>query len=346
MSGTAGISAAKQRRSRIETNMAMFRSNINNQNNNQNKSVANASIPKQHYIPTVIMPSIKPTIVVNKSSQLASKTVIASSSQPDNTLSPQLPVDPDTLRILGPMQPQYILKYHEHRLNRIDDKLLYFESMTDDSSTYLPTQSSSGLNTCVNMDVNPCDNTNETVKALTDKVKYLEDTLASTITKSNTFEEKIAAMQKQIGDINVSLNTLNISLTGVMTTNQMTQALSLQTSMIVAKMNVPETITVSTKPTSFVVVSETVALPDTLLPPSQFSSVEYANELLTDNVADSATDNLSVDMEIVEVNVPEVNVPEVNVPAVNVPAVNVLHTSDPSTEATTDNLIQQILASS
>ena len=88
MSGAAGISAAKNRRSRQAPN----------QPTNINCSNVNGSCPTPN----------------NNRGQNGNKSLPI---MPDISL-----LDKDTLQILGPMPPVQVLKIHEQRLNRIDER--------------------------------------------------------------------------------------------------------------------------------------------------------------------------------------------------------------------------------
>ena len=91
MSGAAGISAAKNRRSRQAPN----------QPPNINCSNVNGSCPTPNNRGQV--------------SQNGNKSLY---TMPDDSL-----LDKTTLQILGPMPPVQILKIHEQRLNKIDERL-------------------------------------------------------------------------------------------------------------------------------------------------------------------------------------------------------------------------------
>jgi hypothetical protein len=91
MSGAAGISAAKNRRSRQAPN----------QPPNINCSNVNGSCPTP-----------------NNRGQVSQNGNKSLSTMPDDSL-----LDKTTLQILGPMPPVQILKIHEQRLNKIDERL-------------------------------------------------------------------------------------------------------------------------------------------------------------------------------------------------------------------------------
>ena len=91
MSGAAGISAAKNRRSRQAPN----------QPPNINCSNVNGSCPTP-----------------NNRGQVSQNGNKSLSMMPDDSL-----LDKTTLQILGPMPPVQVLKIHEQRLNKIDERL-------------------------------------------------------------------------------------------------------------------------------------------------------------------------------------------------------------------------------
>jgi len=91
MSGAAGISAAKNRRSRQAPN----------QPPNINCSNVNGSCPTP-----------------NNRGQVSQNGNKSLSKMPDDSL-----LDKTTLQILGPMPPVQVLKIHEQRLNKIDERL-------------------------------------------------------------------------------------------------------------------------------------------------------------------------------------------------------------------------------
>jgi hypothetical protein len=96
MSGAAGISAAKNRRSRQAPN----------QPPNINCSNVNGSCPTP-----------------NNRGQVSQNGNKSLSTMPDDSL-----LDKTTLQILGPMPPVQILKIHELRLNKIDERLNQVQS--------------------------------------------------------------------------------------------------------------------------------------------------------------------------------------------------------------------------
>ena len=111
MSGAAGIAAAKNRRSKTENTVRFPQANASCSSKN------NGSCP---------MPQNKnampPASVSTRNFTNATK------STNDNNL-----VDPNTLQILGPLPPAQILKYHEQRLNRLDEQLKQTNPLVHDT---------------------------------------------------------------------------------------------------------------------------------------------------------------------------------------------------------------------
>ena len=96
MSGAAGIAAAKNRRGRSD-------------NSTRFPPPTSCSVPNK---------SFPPPPVSTKAMPRAGSAIKEQASMPLSNM-----VDPDTLQILGPMPPAQILKLHEQRLNRVDEKL-------------------------------------------------------------------------------------------------------------------------------------------------------------------------------------------------------------------------------
>ena len=93
MSGAAGISAAKNRRSKTE--------------------------PNQKQLPPPI------SCGKNNSCAVPNKSINNNTPQTQTIL-----VDPNSFQILGPMAPVQILKVHEQRLNRVDERLKQLANQT------------------------------------------------------------------------------------------------------------------------------------------------------------------------------------------------------------------------
>ena len=103
MSGAAGIAAAKNRRSKTD-NTSRFASS----------SAVSCSSNKNGACPMPQNKKLQPPVPV--STRNVNNNITKSTN--DNNL-----VDPNTLQILGPLPPAQILKYHEQRLNRLDEQL-------------------------------------------------------------------------------------------------------------------------------------------------------------------------------------------------------------------------------
>ena len=107
MSGAAGIAAAKNRRSKTE-NTSRFASS----------SAVSCSSNKNGACP---MPQNKngmpPAALSTRSANVNNAANTAKNTNATNL------IDPTTLQILGPLPPAQILKYHEQRLNRLDEQL-------------------------------------------------------------------------------------------------------------------------------------------------------------------------------------------------------------------------------
>ena len=106
MSGAAAIAAAKNRRGKSD-NATRFPQAIS-------CSVSNKGSP----------PAPVSTRAIPRAGSVSSSSS-SSTSASSEQMSLQLSnlVDPDTLQILGPMPPAQILKYHEQRLNRFDERM-------------------------------------------------------------------------------------------------------------------------------------------------------------------------------------------------------------------------------
>jgi len=98
MSGAAGIAAAKNRRSKTENTV--------------------------RFTPPVVTCATKKngTCAVPPTNKNAVPPAPVSTRTSANASTPHL-VDTTTLQILGPLPPAQILKYHEQRLNRLDERL-------------------------------------------------------------------------------------------------------------------------------------------------------------------------------------------------------------------------------
>ena len=145
MSGAAGISAAKNRRSRQAPN----------QPPNINCSNVNGSCPTPNNRGQV--------------SQNGNKSLY---TMPDDSL-----LDKTTLQILGPMPPVQILKIHEQRLNKIDERLNQVQS--SESSNLQPIEEGNFSSEYYNK-----------IDELESKVKMLEEVIMNlqlTVTNVQSF---------------------------------------------------------------------------------------------------------------------------------------------------------------
>ncbi len=145
MSGAAGISAAKNRRSRQAPN----------QPPNINCSNVNGSCPTPNNRGQV--------------SQNGNKSLY---TMPDDSL-----LDKTTLQILGPMPPVQVLKIHEQRLNKIDERLNQVQS--SESSNLQPIEEGNFSNEYY-----------DKIDELESKVKMLEEVIMNlqlTVTNVQSF---------------------------------------------------------------------------------------------------------------------------------------------------------------
>jgi len=102
MSGAAAIAAAKNRRGRSEPNQKQLPPPISCGKN------GNGSCPPQK----------------NTKNTVTSKTTSLTAQAPSDL------VDPTSLQILGPLPPVQILRLHEQRLNKFDDRLTQLTILT------------------------------------------------------------------------------------------------------------------------------------------------------------------------------------------------------------------------
>ena len=156
MSGAAAIAAAKNRRGRAEANQRQqlpppISCGKNNTCPPQNKQANNKSVPVQ-----------------NRSVQPSSNNLI----------------DPESLQILGPLPPAQILRLHEQRLNKIDEKFITL---------------CSGINTSCSTDNNivQLNTVNEAVDD-NDLGEELFDRIANVENKLTMLEEVIMTLQNKL----------------------------------------------------------------------------------------------------------------------------------------------------
>jgi len=115
MSGAAGIAAAKNRRSKTDNTSRFASSSAVSCSSNKNGA---CPMPQNK---NAVPPAAVSTRNVNNNNNVTKSTN-------DNNL-----VDPNTLQILGPLPPAQILKYHEQRLNRLDEQLRQTRPLVHDT---------------------------------------------------------------------------------------------------------------------------------------------------------------------------------------------------------------------
>ena len=110
MSGAAAIAAAKNRRGKSD-------------NSTRFPPPTSCSLPNK-----ISPPGPVNTRAMPRAGSVSSSTSASLASAAKEQLAAPLSnlVDPTTLQILGPMPPAQILKYHEQRLNRFDEKMQQF----------------------------------------------------------------------------------------------------------------------------------------------------------------------------------------------------------------------------
>jgi len=150
MSGAAGIAAAKNRRSKTEPNQKQLPPPIT--------CGKNGAPPSQKSVNTP----------VNKSASVSNT----------NTL-----VDPVSLQILGPMPPVEILRVHEQRLNRLDERL------------------STQPNSCESTNYSEMDDCFSRVDTLESKISMLEEVIM-------TLQNKLTIAQNFAMETNMSMSAL------------------------------------------------------------------------------------------------------------------------------------------
>jgi len=161
MSGAAGIAAAKNRRSKTEPNQKQLPPPISCGKN------GNGSCPPQ-----------------NKPSQNKSSAI--------QTQAPSDLIDPTSLQILGPMLPVQILRVHEQRLNRLDERLT---EVSHQSFAFDETTEQSAME---ETDINQWFNRTETLES---KVTMLEEVIM-------TLQNKLTIAQNFAMETNLSMSSL------------------------------------------------------------------------------------------------------------------------------------------
>lgn len=165
MSGAAGIAAAKNRRSKAEANQKQLPPPISCGKNN--------SCPPQKTNTARTASNATPNAAPNTMSTL------------DDL------VDPTSLQILGPMPPVQILRLHEQRLNRFDER---FSQMSSQPSF----ETMSTLNEEELVDMDECYNR---VDNLESKVAMLEEVIM-------TLQNKLTIAQNFAMETNLSMSAL------------------------------------------------------------------------------------------------------------------------------------------
>jgi hypothetical protein len=160
MSGAAGIAAAKNRRSKTEPNQKQLPPPIN--------CGKNGSCPPQ-----------KPS-QNSKTAQVQNSKTAQVSTQNDL-------VDPNSLQILGPMPPVQILRVHEQRLNKFDERFNQFDCQTGSCQT--------------NVDESEIDDCFTRVETLESKLAMLEEVIM-------TLQNKLTIAQNFAMETNLSMNAL------------------------------------------------------------------------------------------------------------------------------------------
>ena len=171
MSGAAAIAAAKNRRGRLEANQKQLPPPISCGKNN--------SCPPQQN---------KNNVAVNKSVQ--GKAVVQPSS---NDL-----IDPSTLQILGPLPPAQILRLHEQRLNKIDEKF---------NTLCAPNACDSNANVCATS-ATPTIIDDELGEELFGRIGNLESKLTMLEEVIMTLQNKLTISQNFAMETSMSVTTL------------------------------------------------------------------------------------------------------------------------------------------
>lgn len=163
MSGAAGLSAAKNRRSKTDPNQKQLPPPIS--------CGKNGSCPPQ------------------KSSQNVNNSKSVSIPMKTTDL-----VDPNSLKILGPLPPVEILKLHEQRLNRFDERLANL-------STQCSTVSSEPIEQLSAIDDSELDDCFTRLENLESKVGMLEEVIM-------TLQNKLTIAQNFAMETNLSMTQL------------------------------------------------------------------------------------------------------------------------------------------
>jgi len=166
MSGAAAIAAAKNRRGRTEPNQKQLPPPISCGKN------GNGSCPPQK---------------TSKNTTTSKTTSLTTQAQSDL-------VDPASLQILGPMPPVQILRLHEQRLNKFDDRLSQLATLTSGCQAGGCTQQSEEDG----VDLDDCFTRLETLES---KIGMLEEVIM-------TLQNKLTIAQNFAMETNMSMMAL------------------------------------------------------------------------------------------------------------------------------------------
>jgi hypothetical protein len=180
MSGAAAIAAAKNRRGRAEANQRQqlpppISCGKNNTCPPQNKQANNKSAPVQ-----------------NRSVQPSSNNL----------------VDPESLQILGPLPPAQILRLHEQRLNKIDEKFITLCGGINACSTANACSTNTD-NNIVQLDtVNEAVDDNDLGEELFGRIDALENKLTMLEEVIMTLQNKLTISQNFAMETSMSVTSL------------------------------------------------------------------------------------------------------------------------------------------
>jgi hypothetical protein len=165
MSGAAAIAAAKNRRGKSDPNQKQLPPPISCGKN------GNGSCPPQ-----------------NKSGQISNSSKSVTASQKPSEL-----VDPTSLQILGPMPPVQILRLHEQRLNKFDERLNQLSTFTPSCQT--------DCQPIASIDESELDDCFTRIETLESKLSMLEEVII-------TLQNKLTIAQNFAMETNMSMTAL------------------------------------------------------------------------------------------------------------------------------------------
>ena len=154
MSGAAGLSAAKNRRSKSDPNQKQLPPPIS--------CGKNGSCPPQKSLQNTSNKSVTSSMKTSSSSDL---------------------VEPNSLKILGPLPPVEILKLHEQRLNRFDERLT---SLSNQCSS-VPFQPMEQLSAVDESDIDDCFTRLENLESKMGMLEEVIMTLQNKLTIAQNF---------------------------------------------------------------------------------------------------------------------------------------------------------------